>query len=124
MTCGPTHKQLQMALGNDRNINVAVGITMVQYRVKRDAAFELLRKSARNRSPRQAQIETKVVWLNEGLSTVASTLTLKCFLHQLRVCLPRAHRHITLQRPYGLPLSLDPCTRLSEAIPPPRSPVS
>ena len=67
-----THKQLQVALDSDRNINVAVGITMVQYRVKRDAAFDLLRKSARSRNLRLAQVATEIVLLNEGLSTVTS----------------------------------------------------
>mgnify|MGYP002149656368 CR=1 FL=1 len=43
--------QLQEALDGDRSINVATGITMMQYRLPRAAAFELLRSAAR--SPRR-----------------------------------------------------------------------
>lgn len=66
-----THKQLQAALDSDRNINVAVGITMVQYRVARTVAFELLRKNARSRSLRLARVAAEVVELNEKLSSAA-----------------------------------------------------
>lgn len=40
-------QQLQTALDNERDVNLAVGIIMVQHRLKRAAAFELLRQSAR-----------------------------------------------------------------------------
>ena len=40
--------QLQEALDGDRSINVATGITMMQYRLPRTAAFELLRTAARS----------------------------------------------------------------------------
>lgn len=71
-TLRATHKQLQVALDSDRNINVAIGITMVQYRVKRDEAFDMLRKSARSRNLRLVQIATEVVLSNEGLSAVTN----------------------------------------------------
>lgn len=41
-------QQLQTALDNERDISVAVGIIMVQHHLKRQAAFDLLRQSARN----------------------------------------------------------------------------
>ena len=40
--------QLQVALDGDRSINVATGITMMQYRLPRAAAFEFLRSAARS----------------------------------------------------------------------------
>jgi response regulator NasT len=40
--------QLQAALNAERDISVAIGITMVQQRLGRHAAFELLRKTARS----------------------------------------------------------------------------
>lgn len=40
--------QLQVALDGDRSINIATGITMMQYRLPRAAAFELLRSAARS----------------------------------------------------------------------------
>lgn len=40
-------QQLQKALDNERDISMAVGIIMVQHRLKRAAAFDLLRQSAR-----------------------------------------------------------------------------
>jgi response regulator NasT len=40
--------QLQTALDNERDINLAVGITMMQNRLTRKAAFDLLRQGARH----------------------------------------------------------------------------
>lgn len=62
-------QHLQTALDQERNINVAVGITMMQYRVSRTAAFDLLRSSARSRNLRLAQVATDVVTMCESLGT-------------------------------------------------------
>jgi len=51
-----TGQQLQNALDGEREISIAVGITMVQYRLGRKAAFELLRKTARSQSRRLAEL--------------------------------------------------------------------
>lgn len=57
-----THRQqLQQALDNERYINVAVGITMVQYRLKRQAAFEQLRGAARARNVKLANLALEVL---------------------------------------------------------------
>ncbi|QIL43198.1 response regulator [Acidovorax sp. HDW3] len=42
-----TREQLQSALDGDRIINVATGLTMAQYKLPRQRAFELLRSAAR-----------------------------------------------------------------------------
>jgi len=39
---------IEAALGAERDVSVAIGITMMQYRLKRGAAFELLRASRLN----------------------------------------------------------------------------
>ncbi len=57
--------QLQTALDNERNISVAVGITMVQYRLERLAAFDQLRRAARSRNLRLADLASEVVRLCE-----------------------------------------------------------
>lgn len=54
-------QHLQRALDNERCINVAVGITMVQYRLSREAAFQQLRTAARNRNVRLADLATEVL---------------------------------------------------------------
>ena len=56
-----TRQQLQAALDSERNINLAVGITMMQHRIKRSAAFELLRTSARSRRCKLADLATEVI---------------------------------------------------------------
>ncbi|WP_367846856.1 ANTAR domain-containing response regulator [Rhodoferax sp. WC2427] len=56
-----THKQLQDALDSERSINVAVGVTMMQYRLERGTAFEQLRRAARSRSMRLVDIAAEVV---------------------------------------------------------------
>jgi len=40
--------ELQTALDKDRDINVAIGITMMQHQLSRKAAYELLRNTSRN----------------------------------------------------------------------------
>lgn len=54
-------QQLQMALDNERSINVAVGIIMVQYRLKRQEAFEQLRAAARSRNLKFADLALEVL---------------------------------------------------------------
>lgn len=56
-----TRQQLQAALDSERDISVAVGITMMQHHLKRDDAFELLRKSARSRRSKLAELARDVI---------------------------------------------------------------
>lgn len=63
-----TGQQLQNALDGEREISIAVGITMVQYRLGRKAAFELLRKTARSQSRRLAELAIDVIKASEGLN--------------------------------------------------------
>lgn len=63
-----TRQQLQRALDNERNINVAVGITMAQHRVERQLAFEQLRGAARARNMRLAELASEVVLACETLT--------------------------------------------------------
>lgn len=55
--------QLQKALDGDRDINVATGITMMQYRLPRTAAFELLRSSSRSQRRKLADLAREVIQL-------------------------------------------------------------
>ena len=59
--------QLQQALDGEREISIAVGITMVQYRLGRKAAFELLRKTARSQRRKLAPLATDVIQASELL---------------------------------------------------------
>jgi response regulator NasT len=52
---------LQNALNMERDVNVAVGITMMQYRLSRSAAFEMLRNTSRARRRKLADIAREVV---------------------------------------------------------------
>ena len=54
-------QQLQAALDGERDIGLAVGITMMQYRLKRSAAFELLRTSARKRRCKLADLAVEII---------------------------------------------------------------
>ncbi|MFA5018655.1 MULTISPECIES: ANTAR domain-containing response regulator [Methylobacter] len=63
-----TGQQLQNALDGEREISIAVGITMVQYRLGRKAAFELLRKTARSQSRRLAELAIDVIKASEALN--------------------------------------------------------
>lgn len=56
-----TRLQLQAALDSDRDINVATGITMVQYRLQRAPAFELLRAAARAQRRKIAEVAREVI---------------------------------------------------------------
>lgn len=62
-----TRQQLQKALDGDRDINVATGITMVQYRLQRGAAFELLRSAARAQRRKLAHIAAEIIQNSEKL---------------------------------------------------------
>lgn len=59
--------QLQTALHNDRDINVAIGITMVQYRLTRQAAFDMLRAAARSQRRKLAVLAQEVIQASENV---------------------------------------------------------
>jgi AmiR/NasT family two-component response regulator len=61
-------QQLQSALNSEREISIAVGITMVQYRLSRKAAFELLRKTARSHRRKLAELAIDVIKASEMLN--------------------------------------------------------
>lgn len=63
-----TGRQLQGALDSEREISIAIGITMVQYRLDRKAAFELLRKTARSQNRKLAELATDVIRASETLN--------------------------------------------------------
>lgn len=65
--------QLQKALDSDRDINVATGITMVQYRLSRAAAFELLRASSRSQRRKLAELAREVITMCDGLHSGPKT---------------------------------------------------
>lgn len=56
-----TRTQLQVALDRERDISVAVGITMMQHHLKRSDAFDLLRKAARSRRCKLADLAMDVI---------------------------------------------------------------
>jgi len=62
-----TRQQLQAALDGERDISTAVGITMVQHRLQRREAFELLRKTARSRRCRLADLAAEIIQAGENL---------------------------------------------------------
>lgn len=62
-----TRQQLQAALDTERDISIAVGITMMQYHLKRHEAFDLLRKSARSRRCKLADLATEIIQAGEAL---------------------------------------------------------
>jgi response regulator NasT len=64
-----TRLQLQTALDNERDINVAVGITMMQHRLTRKAAFDLLRQGARSQ-------QCKLIDLAQGIIKATETINL------------------------------------------------
>ena len=61
-------QQLQGALNSEREISIAIGITMVQYRLGRKAAFELLRKTARSQNRKLVELATDVIGASETLN--------------------------------------------------------
>lgn len=62
-----TRQQLQAALDSERDINIAVGITMMQHRLKRQEAFDLLRKSARSQRCKLADLAIDIIRAGETL---------------------------------------------------------
>jgi two-component system, response regulator PdtaR len=62
-----SRQQLQAALDGEREISIAVGITMVQHRLNRREAFELLRRSARSRRCKLADLAAEIVQAGENL---------------------------------------------------------
>lgn len=63
-----TGQQLQNALDKERDISIAIGITMMQYRLSRRAAFELLRKNARSQRRSLAELAMDVIKASETLN--------------------------------------------------------
>jgi response regulator NasT len=63
-----TRLQLQTALDNERDINAAVGITMMQHRLTRKAAFDLLRQGARNQRCKLIQLAQRIITAAETVS--------------------------------------------------------
>lgn len=63
-----TGRQLQQALNSEREISIAIGITMVQYHLDRKAAFELLRKTARTQSRKLAALAVEIISASETLN--------------------------------------------------------
>ncbi len=53
--------QLQAALNAERDISVAIGITMAQSRLERHAAFELLRKTARSQRRKLSDLAAEII---------------------------------------------------------------
>lgn len=56
-----TRLQLQAALDAERAISVAIGLTMVQQRLGRQAAFELLRKQARSQRRKLGELAADII---------------------------------------------------------------
>lgn len=56
-----TRSQLQAALDAERDISVAIGITMAQQRLGRQEAFEQLRKSARSQRRKLGEVAMDVI---------------------------------------------------------------
>lgn len=54
-------RQLQTALDIERNISVAIGMTMMQLQLERRPAFELLRRIARSQRRKLAEIAAEVI---------------------------------------------------------------
>lgn len=60
-----TRLQLQAALNAERDISVAIGITMVQQRLDRHTAFELLRKIARSQRRKLGALAAEIIQASE-----------------------------------------------------------
>lgn len=56
-----TRAQLQAALDAERDISVAVGITMARQHLPRPQAFELLRKTARTQRRKLAELAADII---------------------------------------------------------------
>jgi response regulator NasT len=64
--------QLQVALSGERDISIAIGITMVQYRIDRRGAFEMLRKTARDQRRKLAELALEVIKASETLNLASA----------------------------------------------------
>jgi two-component system, response regulator PdtaR len=62
---------LQLALDAERDVNVAVGITMAQYRLTRSQAFEMLRRAARKQRRKLADLAREIVGATDALHAAA-----------------------------------------------------
>jgi two-component system, response regulator PdtaR len=63
-----TRQQLQTALDNERDINAAVGITMLQHRLSRKAAFDLLRQGARSQRCKLTELAQNIIKAAETIN--------------------------------------------------------
>ncbi|MDO8318332.1 ANTAR domain-containing response regulator [Rhodoferax sp.] len=61
-------QQLQTALDNERAINLAVGMTMVQHHLRRQAAFDLLRQRARSQQRKLGDLAHDIIQAFEIMS--------------------------------------------------------
>lgn len=60
-----TEEQLKVALNSTREINIAIGITILKHHVNRIEAFELLRSMARKQSRKLAEIAAELIDTSE-----------------------------------------------------------
>lgn len=56
-----TRSQLQAALDAERDISVAIGITMMREQLARQAAFEQLRRTARSQRRKLGEVATEII---------------------------------------------------------------
>jgi response regulator NasT len=56
-----TRAQLQAALDAERDISIAIGITMALHQLQRQDAFELLRKTARSQRRKLAELAVEII---------------------------------------------------------------
>ncbi len=65
-TLNASRQQLQAALDSERDISIAVGITMAQQQLGRDAAFAALRNTARSQRCKLAVLAAQVIQRSEA----------------------------------------------------------
>lgn len=63
-----TRQQLQSALDAERTISIALGVIMMQHRLKRTEAFVMIRQTARNRRCKLADLALEVIESAEKLN--------------------------------------------------------
>jgi len=61
-------QQLQTVLDGERDISIATGIIMVQYRLSRKAAFDSLRNAARSQRRKLAEVAGDIICARETLN--------------------------------------------------------
>jgi response regulator NasT len=69
-----SQRQLQTALDTERSVNVATGIVMMEYKLSRTAAFNLLRDAARRQRRKLTEVADEVVNARNLLSLGAKNL--------------------------------------------------